>query len=387
MNSELRMNKYCFVITDAISFNQLYRGQLEFLLENNVDLTLICGGSQDEVKKLENRKVGRVIHIGMVRKPNLIIDVLCLIKLWWHFLFNRYELVVVTTPKAILLGGLACFFAMQKKRIAFFRGRVYENYTGLKRRIFTFFDYLSIHLTHQSLFVSHSLMSEYIKDIRLVKRKGFVVGGGSGNGVDTVGFNTTEVAENALNNVRNKLCIAEDEFVVISIGRICKDKGMYEIAEIATKLSNHMPKIRFLMLGRVEDQAFYSLFDTLLENGTVQHVDVVDDTRPYVAISHLHLFLTHREGFGNVAIEAAAMKVPTLAYDVVGVRDSVAEGISGLKVPLKDTAAVIKKLSYFANNPSELQQTYNGARAWAETNYSQEEVWRNYKNYYLEQSK
>lgn len=383
----MEREKCCFIVTDAVSFNSLYRGQLEYLHDQGFNLTLICGGSNQELEKLENRKVGSVIDIGMVREPNPLTDLLCLCKLWWHFLFNRYDLVVVTTPKAILLGSLASFFAIQKRRVAFFRGRVYENYTGLKRKIFTFLDYLAVRLTHQSLFVSPSLKNEYIKDIRLVARKGFVVGGGSGNGIDTVRFTPTGVAASAVNNLRNRLGIVENDFVVISIGRICKDKGMYEIAEIATKLSNHMPKIRFLMLGRVEDQAFYSLFDTLLENGTVQHVDVVGDTRPYVAISHLHLFLTHREGFGNVAIEAAAMKVPTLAYDVVGVRDSVAEGISGLKVPLKDTAAVIKKLSYFANNPSELQQTYNGARAWAEANYSQEEVWRNYKNYYLEQSK
>ena len=376
-------NKCCFIVTDAVSFNSLYRGQLEYLSSQGFNLTLICGGSQDEVRKLENRQVGKVIHIGMVRNPSPIADLLCLIKLWWHFLFNRYELVVVTTPKAILLGSLASFFATQKKRVVFFQGRVYENYTGLKRKIFTFLDYLAVRLTHQTLFVSLSLKNEYIKDIRLVARKGFVVGGGSGNGIDTLRFAPTEVAESTVNDLRNTLGIAEDEFVVISIGRICNDKGMQEIAEIAEALSEHTPKIRFLMLGRVEDQAFYSLFNSLLESGTVQHIDVVDDIRPYVAASHLHLFLTHREGFGNVAIEAAAMNVPTLAYDVVGVRDSVAEGVSGLKVPLKDTAAVIEKLSYFANNPSELQQIYNGARAWAEANYSQRQVWENFRNYYL----
>mgnify|MGYP001308173734 FL=1 len=379
------MSRYCLVITDAVSFNSLYRGQLEYLSSQGFRLTLICGGSQDEVKKLENRQVGKVIHIGMARNPSPVSDLLCLIRLWWHFLFNRYDLVVATTPKAILLGSLASFFSMQKKRIAFFRGRVYENYTGLKRKIFTFLDYLAVRLTHQSLFVSPSLKNEYIKDIRLVARKGFVVGGGSGNGIDTVRFAPTEVAESTVNDLRNTLGIAEDEFVVISIGRICKDKGMLETEEIARALRNHTPKIRFLMLGRVEDPSFYSLFGNLLEDGTVQHIDSVEDIRSYVAASHLHLFLTHREGFGNVAIEAAAMNVPTLAYDVVGVRDSVAEGISGLKVPLKDTAAVIEKLSYFANNPSELKQKYSGARAWAEANYSQQQVWENYRGYYLDQ--
>src|SRR5699024_1392661 len=275
----------------------------------------------------------------MARNPSPIIDFICLVRLWWHFLLNRYDLTIVSTPKAILLGSLASFLTMQKKRVAFFQGRVYENYTGLKRMVFTFFDYLAICLTHESLFVSPSLKNEFTKDINLALRKGAVVGNGSGNGIDTIRFSPAKTPISSVDNVRNKLGIAEDDFVVISIGRICKDKGMIEILKIAAALDDHIPKIRFIMLGRVEDQAFYSLFGPLLNKKTIQHVDVVDDIRPYVAVSQLHLFLTHREGFGNVAIEAAAMGIPTLAYDVVGVRDSVAEGISGLKVPLKDTAA------------------------------------------------
>src|SRR5690554_4279517 len=210
-------SKYCFVVTDAVSFNSLYRGQLEYLTSQGFNLTLICGGSQDEVNKLESRQVGKVIQIDMIRIASPVSDLMCLIKLWWHFLFNRYDLVVVTTPKAILLGSLASFFAMQKKRVVFFQGRVYENYTGLKRKLFIILDYLAVRVTHQSLFVSSSLKDEYIKDIQLIAGKGFVVGGGSGNGIDTVCFSPTEVPANTVIEVRNKLGIDQDDFVVISI--------------------------------------------------------------------------------------------------------------------------------------------------------------------------
>src|SRR5699024_6738134 len=161
----------CFIVTDAVSFNSLYRGQLEYLSSQGFNLTLICGGSQDEVRKLENRQVGKVIHIGMVRSPSPIADLLCLIKLCWHFLFNRYDLLLGTPPKDILLASSASFLSTQKTRVLFFRGLVYEKYTDIKHKIFTFLDYLAVCLTHQSLFVSPSLKNEYIKAIRLVERK------------------------------------------------------------------------------------------------------------------------------------------------------------------------------------------------------------------------
>lgn len=377
------MIKVCFIVTDAISFNVLYRGQLEFLRQINFELTLICGGSQESIKKLQDRQVGTVIDIGMVRNPSAFSDLLCLIKLWCHLLFNRYDLVVVTTPKAILLGSLAAFFSMQKNRVSFFRGRVYENFTGFKRKVYTFLDHLAIRLTHQSLFVSPSLKEEYVKDIPLVATKGVVVGAGSGNGINTDHFNSNTVEQAVIIPLQKELEIAVDDFVVLSIGRICKDKGMLEIAEIAKALGEKNKNFRFLMLGSVEDKEFYSIFSNLLEQGTVLHIDHVDDIRPYLALANVHLFLTHREGFGNVAIEAAAMNVPTFAYDVVGVKDSVAEGVSGIKFPFKDVAAVCNALQQHAHNSEQLRQQFIGARAWAQTNYSQQEVWKNYKSYYL----
>ena len=376
------MSSYCFVATDAVSFNSLYREQLEFLCGEGISLTLICGGSHDEIKKLKNRQVGEVINIKMVREPSFIRDLVCLIKLWCHFIFNRYDLVVVTTPKAILLGSLACFFTLQKKRIAFFRGRVYENYEGIKRKVFSFLDLLAILLTHKSLFVSESLKKVYVHDIPLVARKGVVLGQGSGNGVNTSFFTPYEKSSIDKFNIKEKLCISDDKFVVVSIGRICIDKGMHEIAAIANEISKEYPSIHFLMLGRVEDKSFFSLFSGLIEKGVVQHIDNVDDIRPYLAISDIHLFLTHREGFGNVAIEAAAMNVPTLAYDVVGVHDSVVDEVSGLKVRFKDVTAVVKLLKHFAENTDELNQVYSGARKWAKDNFSQDKVWVRYKNFY-----
>lgn len=373
----------CLIVSDAISLNVLYRGQLEFLYQNGFNLTLICGGSRDEIQKLKNREVGEVINIGMVRKPSPYTDLRCIIQLWWHFLFNRYDLVVLTTPKAILLGSLAAFFAIQNRRISFFQGRVYENYTGLRRKFYTFLDWLAIRLTDQSLFVSSSLKQEYVKDISLVAMKGIIVGAGSGNGVNTDYFDPSAVDKASVFALKKELEITANDFVMLSIGRVSKDKGMLEIAEIAKVLTNQKKqRFRFLMLGHVEDQEFYSIFSDFLEQGTIIHIDHVDDIRSYLALANVHLFLTHREGFGNVAIEAAAMSVPTFAYNVVGVQDSVAEAVSGTKFPFRDVELVSKALQYYAHNPGLLREKFHGARAWAQANYSQKEVWKNYKDYY-----
>ena len=47
---------------------------------------------------------------------------------------------------------------------------------------------------------------------------------------------------------------------------------------------------------------------------------------------------TYREGFPNVALEAAAMELPVLATSVTGCVDAVVDGVTGMLVPARDSA-------------------------------------------------
>lgn len=64
----------------------------------------------------------------------------------------------------------------------------------------------------------------------------------------------------------------------------------------------------------------------------VEFTGWVDEERKRFELSHAWLLIhpAHHEGWGTVVMEAAAASVPTLAFDVPGVRDSVANGVSGV---------------------------------------------------------
>lgn len=371
--------KLCFVATDAVSFNVLYRGQLEFLAASGFRLTLICGGNVHEMKKLRARNVGKVIDFSLVRDPNIWIDLVSLFKIFWHFLWNRYETVVCTTPKALLLGSIAAFCTLQKRRIAFFQGRVYENYWGIRRRFYVFLDRIAIAGSHEVLFVSNSLMHEFQKDIPVVKRKGSVVGAGSANGVDVESFSYDAFAPEDLLELRLELGLEASDFVIVIAGRINADKGIKEIADVIEKMRAHRSSVRFLFVGRFESADAERHIGKFLTSGSVVHVGFTSDIARYMALADLHLFLSHREGFGNVAIEAAACGIPTIAFDVVGIRDSVSEGVSGWRVPFGDADAVVLKLIKLSTSPN--RPLIQGARTWAVEHFAQEKVWYAYASH------
>lgn len=374
--------KICLIVTDAISFNVLYQGQLEYLNDNGFEITLICGGSHAELATLRKRNVGTVIDYKLVRPPSLGLDLLSLSKISKHLLFNRYDLVLSTTPKALLLGSIAGFLSAQPRRIAFFQGRVYENFTGFKRKAYVLLDHIVVASSHEVIFVSKSLMAEFIKDIPSTVSKAKVIGAGSSNGVSASKFAPATVDKHKIAEIRNSLNIKETDTVIVAVGRICEDKGLKEFIEVATIVAEQVANVRFIMLGNIEDDEAFERLATLRAQGIVIHVDFVTDITPYFALADLHLFLSHREGFGNVAIEAAAMGVPTIAFDVVGVRDSVAEGVSGWRFEQGDSAAVAAAILQLITNDA-TQETFKNAREWVIERFSQQKVWENYRDFYL----
>lgn len=331
------------------------------------------------MEKLIIRNVGRVIDIGFKRKPSFLSDLACLARLIGFFSINRFDIVIYSTPKALLLGSIASAITAQKNRIAMVRGRAYENFSGKKRAIFRAFDILSCRLSNRVLFISESLRNAYLEEKISCPAKSLILGCGSSNGVSTEIFSPEKISELSKIKLRRRLGISDQDFLVISIGRICIDKGIRELESIIKGAKNK--KTKFLVVGRIEDNESSKIIKDLRDNGLIVYVPHTEKPFELLAIADIHLFLSHREGFGNVAIEAASCNIPTIAYDVIGVKDSVMHGVSGYRFPLGETSEIIKILDKFSKNREGLKREFKHARSWAVENFDQTYVWANYTSF------
>lgn len=364
-------------MTDAISFNVLCRDQLEFIRDNSdFDITLICGGSQTQLDILERREVGKVINANFKRNPSVLKDTKSLLFLLKYLTLNRFDIVVYSTPKALLLGSIASCVTLHKNRVAIVRGRVYENFSGKKRLFFHMLDKIALSASNKAVFISDSLRQAYLSEGLLKEHKSLLLGSGSSNGVDTNIFKPASV--DATHHKKNDN--PSHAFTVLTIGRICHDKGFNDLAEIIDK--SKKSNIKFLLVGQIEGKDSEVLLQTLIKHyPNVEHIPYTDNVVQYFQAADLHLFLSHREGFGNVAIEAASCGTPTFAYDVVGIKDSVSDGISGQKFTFKDTESIIVEIDKAANNPN-FKLQYKLAREWAVESFEQKKVWQSYLDFY-----
>ncbi len=83
-----------------------------------------------------------------------------------------------------------------------------------------------------------------------------------------------------------------------------------------------------------------------------------------VAAAWVNLQLSVAEGWGLSALEAAACGVPTLGYEVAGVRDSVRAGVTGELVPSGDVVTLADRAEAMLGSVDRYRAP---ARAHAET--------------------
>ena len=101
----------------------------------------------------------------------------------------------------------------------------------------------------------------------------------------------------------------------------------------------------------------------------------VDDVRPYIAISHALTFPSYREGFPNVVMQAAAMKLPCIVTDINGCNEIITDKETGIIIPVKDEIALFNAMKYILNHQEESKIMGLKSRTHIMANFERQVVW------------
>jgi glycosyltransferase involved in cell wall biosynthesis len=152
--------------------------------------------------------------------------------------------------------------------------------------------------------------------------------------------------------------------VLTSVGRLVAHKRVERVLDIAARL-----RATINVIGR--GPASDSLAAAVAARGLDDQIRLLgylpdEDKRAAVAASVLHLSTSQGEGWGLCVLEAAALGVPTVAYDVDGLRDAVRHGETGWLVrdgeTIEDvTERALKELA----DPARRAEVAAACRDWA----------------------
>lgn len=376
----------CIVATASLSIKTLYRGQIRSLVDEGAKVTFVADiGPEHELVELEG---GCSVQIPIARKPSPWKDLVSLVRLFRFFLFNRFDLVIVSTPKASLLGSVAARLTLQRRLLFIVRGRAFEQYKGVKRKLFESFDRVSCLLSNAVQFISRDIMNDYISKGICKEGKAYMVGIGSSKGVDLDKFRPNVLSEDERAQRRQDMGIPRDATVFVFCGRVRRDKGIEELVESFLRISGEKDAVDafLLIVGPNEfhlDPVSKFIAEEIDNNKRIITFGWVDKVEELFALSDIFVFPSYREGFGNAAVEAAASGLPVIAFDVVGCRESVSHNVSGFLCDFGNVDDFSEKMKVLAFDKKERERISSSGLVWARENFDRDRVFKENVSKYM----
>jgi glycosyltransferase involved in cell wall biosynthesis len=338
-------------------------------------VTLIAGDGP-EMAALKNIPGIEFVLIDIARQISPWRDLRALWRLFVHFRQSSYDIVHSTTPKAGMLCAIAGMMAGVPLRLHTFTGQPWMELHGVKRYVAKAGDWMTAHLNSMSYADSVSQRDFLIEQGVAAKGKIAVIGRGSLAGVDVIRFDRTRW-QDQIAGLRMQLGISESAVVISFVGRLTRDKGVSELVEAFSQLIQSGKQCVLLLVGPQEPDRDPLPPETLAkisENPMIIATGYSDEPEKYLAVTDIFCLPSYREGFGNVVIEAAATGVPTVGTDIVGLRDSIVNGETGLLVPPKTTDELAAGLRLLIDDPDQRGKMGERARSRARREFDSRKI-------------
>ncbi len=374
----------CVIVNPSIALT-LLRKQWTFWMDNGFDVYCITGPDPEQHQRVHKLGV-KTFVVPMERYPSPIKDMISLIRLWWILLWNRFDLLHISTPKASFLGALAAILSGHRKVIYLLRGRPYENMSGWRRKLMNKCEWLTCNLSSFVVPISREFGEVVAKEGLCPAHKIRVIGSGSSAGVDLGRFTRTKENIALGQEIRKQFGIGADDIVILFVGWLRKDKGINELVHSFESLSDEYPNIHLLLLGNYEptDPLEPDVVSSIENHARIHHLPWLVEPAPVYTVADIVAFPSYREGFGNVPIEASAMELPVVASDIMGCRESVKNGVTGLLVSRGDTQALKDAIKRIIDEPQLRQELAHKGRERVEREFRQETVWQGHLELFRE---
>lgn len=324
------------------------------------------------------------VDIDLNRKINLFADLRSLWALCAFFRAHKPDIVHSIMPKAGLLCALAAFVCRVPNRFHTFTGQVWANKTFPLRQIHCLPDRIINALN--TVCLSDSVSQSAFLFRHGISHRGKplpVLGMGSLSGVELSRF--AEPANHQ--QLAAQMGIAPNDFVFSYIARKSIDKGAIDMLHAFAQVANSHPAAKLLFIGPDESEGALASMKAGNPEKFKNVIDIgrVENHEAYLSVSNVLCLPSRREGFGSIAIDAAAAGVPTIGSCITGLRDAIVDGETGVLVPTGDIDKFANTMLSMIANPERCKAMGLAARNRVEAHFTADMMYAALRDLYFGQ--
>lgn len=157
--------------------------------------------------------------------------------------------------------------------------------------------------------------------------------------------------------------------LIIYVGRLVRNKGVEYLIRAMTFVLQRVPDAKLSIVGRgfFEAKLKELVADLRLEESMTFHGYVSEDEKiELLQRAHVLVMPSLREGWATPVIEANACGTPAIGTNVMGVKSTIINGVTGFLVPYADVKELASKITIILSN-YELRKRMNcNALKWAQ---------------------
>jgi len=308
----LSMKKILILANDVTTIVQFRKELVRALVDagNKVVVSLPASDRNDEIRELG----AEVVEINSSRHgTNPLEDIFLLFNYRKLLKQQKPDFVFTYTVKPNAYGGMACG-QMKVPYAANVTGLgVIENEGLLQKLMLTL--YKAGCKKAKCVFFQNESNLEFFKKHKVVGDNVQLL---PGSGVNVDRFSYLNYPE-------------EGKVNILFIGRIIRDKGVYELAEVAKQYLENKD-VHFTILGDVE----YGSDNPFVGLDNVSCMGYNNDVIPFLKEAHAVILPSYHEGMANVLLEGASSGRPILASTIPGCRETFDEGVTGFGFEVKN---------------------------------------------------
>lgn len=364
----MKNKKLVIVTTVPATLFSLLSNQIPQLQTLNYSISLITssGAGWITIPDVVKKYGLPVFTIPLSRTISLGRDIVSIFRLFLLLRRIKPDIIHYSTPKAALIASVAAFLVRIPRRIYTVRGMVYYNKHGFARFVLIAAEKVTCLLSHTIISVSESNKHELVRNHVCAPEKLVMLCHGSSQGVDANNrFNPAAISQSDVRTIKQGLRIEDTVVVYGVVGRLTKEKGIDELLTAWQDVKKSITPCILLVVGKLEkNRTPLSLetTNTMAHDSSIIVTGHVDKPEIYYSFMNVLVHPSHREGFPNAVLEAAAMRVPAITTDAVGCRDSVVDGDTGFIIPVRDSQALAQRMIFLGQNSAVREKMGANAR-------------------------